>query len=191
MSTSRSLTSKNLHQLRILITSIVTMLIFGLLLWTYSHGGVPSHYILQRKDLPEISNWWGGLLLPILTWFLLGRIKKRLEKQPSETPARKSEIPKVIRLFLIGLAFSILVAVSFTYDYQPFLENVPLILFAISMLIPIYYAEFILGFVLGMTYTFGAVIPTAFVVIVAIVGFLIFQFVRLLFQFGTKLLRKA
>jgi hypothetical protein len=70
--------SENYWRARILITSVVTILIFGLLLWGHFHGGVPAHHILNQKDLPEISNWWGGLLLPILTWFLFGRIETRL-----------------------------------------------------------------------------------------------------------------
>lgn len=35
-----------------------------------------------------------------------------------------------------------------------------LALMPISLFIPIYRAEYLLGFVLGMTYTFGVVIPT-------------------------------
>jgi len=166
------------------------MLILGLLFWTHFHGGVPSHFILQREDLPELSNWWGGLLLPLLTWFLLGRIKKRLEKQTSLTLQPKNENTKIFRLFLIGLTFAIVLAVCFTNDYPPFLENVPYFVLILSLIVPIYYAEFILGFVIGMTFTFGAIIPTAFALIMAIIGFIIFNFIRPLFQKVIKYFRK-
>ena len=46
------------------ITGIVTAGIWSLLLWDHFNGGVPSHHIMHQKDLPAISNWWGGLLLP-------------------------------------------------------------------------------------------------------------------------------
>jgi hypothetical protein len=165
-------------RLRIILTATVSALILGLLLWTHFHGGVPSHHILQRKDLPEISNWWGGILLPVLTWFLLIRIKTRIQEKHSFSEQYKSAIPIVIRLFCIGLVFGIILAVSFANDYTPFLENVLYILLILSLIVPIYYSEFILGFILGMTYTFGALLPTAFILIMASVGFLLFRFIR-------------
>jgi len=178
------------HRARILVTGTVTLMILGLLLWTHFHGGVPSHHILQRADLPGISNWWGGLLLPALTWLLLGRVNKRLAKQHSPTPRPRNDYAKVLRLFLMGLAFAIILAACFTNGYEPFLENVPYLILAMSLAVPIYYAEFMLGFVLGMTYTFGAMIPTVFALIMASIGFLLFRFVRPLIQKVIHALRK-
>jgi len=34
--------------------------------------------------MPEISDWWGGLLLPFLTWLAMVGIQKRILKAPSE-----------------------------------------------------------------------------------------------------------
>jgi uncharacterized membrane protein (DUF485 family) len=172
---------------KIFITSIVTILILGLLCWQHFNGGVPSHHILQRKDLPEISNWWGGLLLPILTWLSLDRIERRLNKQVSTTQDTKSQYIKILRLFFFGLTFGLLIAVSFTNGYKHFLDKVPYIFLIVSFIIPIYYAEFILGFILGMTYTFGAILPTIFVLIIATLGFLIYRFIRPLITRVTKL----
>ena len=69
---------KMFYKTRLYVTAIVTIAIWTLLAWNYYHGGVPSHHILAKKDLPSISNWWGGLLLPLLTWWLLYRIQKRV-----------------------------------------------------------------------------------------------------------------
>ena len=63
--------------IRIPLTITVTILIFALLIWQHFHGGVPSHHILHQADLPSISNWWGGLLLPVLTWVLSDKIQNR------------------------------------------------------------------------------------------------------------------
>ena len=175
---------------KIIITSIITILIFGLLFWQYFHGGVPGHHILQQKDLPEISNWWGGLLLPALTWILLGRIEKRLTKQDSLTQQAKNQNIAFIRLFLLGLIFGILIAVSFTNGYKIFLDNVLYVFLVLSLIFPIYYSEFILGFILGMTYTFGAILPTIFVLIIAALGFLIYKFIRPLILRVTKTFAK-
>ncbi len=175
---------------KIIITSIITILIFGLLFWQYFHGGVPGHHILQQKDLPEISNWWGGLLLPALTWILLGRIEKRLTKQDSLTQQTKNQNIAIIRLFLLGLILGILIAVSFTNGYKIFLDNVLYIFLVLSLVFPIYYSEFILGFILGMTYTFGAILPTIFILIIAALGFLIYKFIRPLILRVTKTFAK-
>ncbi len=32
----------------------------------YFNGGVVSHNLLAREDLPAISNWWGLLTVPLL-----------------------------------------------------------------------------------------------------------------------------
>ncbi len=170
--------SKNAVITRIFLTGTVTVFIFGLLLWEYFHGGVPSHHILQQKDLPEISNWWGGLLLPVLAWIVSGRIEKRLHKQAALTQQPKNQPIKITGLFLLGLILGISIAVSFTNDYKLFLDNVLYVFLVLSLIFPLYYAEFILGFILGMAYTFGAILPTVFILIIAALGFLIYKFIR-------------
>ena len=166
------------RRLRVIITLVITILIAGLLIWQHFNGGVPSHYFLQRKDFPEMSNWWGLLLLPLLSWFLLGRVELRLTKNEKSSSSKDQAYKKIIALFFIGLIWSILIAVSFVNDYKAMLDLVPIIFLLLSLLIPIFYAEFILGFVLGMTYTLGAILPTIFVLVFAGVGFVIYRFVR-------------
>src|ERR1035438_4659806 len=168
----------NFKSLRLIITIFISILIFGLLLWTYFHGGVPSHHILDQKDLPAISNWWSGILLPILTWILLGKMKSRSENQTKIDSQYKSAITRVLVRFSIGLVFGIILSVSFINNYKPFLDNVLYLLLILSFIVPIFFSEFILGFVLGMTYTFGAILPTAFILIIAAFGFVIYRFIR-------------
>ncbi|MBA3648323.1 MAG: hypothetical protein H0W62_07210 [Chitinophagales bacterium] len=175
---------------RILITGIVTISILGLLLWQYFHGEVPSHHILNRKDMPEISNWWGGLLLPLLTWLLLSKIENRVSKRDPLTPQVKNQNIKVWGLFLLGLIFGIVLAASFMNNYKPLLDNVFYIFLALSLIVPVYYPEFILGFVLAMTFTFGAILPTAFILIIAAFGFLLYRFIRPLILRVTKVVSK-
>ena len=45
--------------------------------WEYTHGGVPAHHLLNDPGLPAISNWWGLLVVPVLVWYLVGRIQRR------------------------------------------------------------------------------------------------------------------
>ncbi len=163
---------------RVLITGVVTLFIFGGLLWEHFHGGVPSHHILQQKELPAISNWWNGLFLPILAWILLGRIDWRLSKLASSSQQAHGLKIKAFAIFILGLTFAILISVSFVNDYKFVLDNVPYALLVTSLIVPIFYSEFILGFIIGMTLTFGAILPAAFISIIAALGFIVYRFVR-------------
>lgn len=169
---------QNLLKIKALIVGVVTFLIFGFIFWEHFHGGVTSHHLLHQQDLPSISNWWSGILLPILTWFLLSRIEKRIDRKISQTQQTNKAVSTVFWLFITGLAFGILLSTSFTNEYKPFLDNVLYIIIILSLIIPVYYSEFILGFILGMTYTFGAIIPTVFILIVAVIGLVAYKFIR-------------
>ncbi|MFT3705128.1 MAG: hypothetical protein QM802_22365 [Agriterribacter sp.] len=181
----------NLSRLRLIITVIIIVLTLGWLTWVHFHGGVPSHHMLDQNDLPAISNWWSGLLLPVLAWILLGKIKTRIEKQTEAGKQYKSKLVGILVRFIIGLFLGIILSVSFTYNFKPFLDNVLYLLLLLSFILPIFFSECMLGFVLGMTYTFGAILPTAFILIMAAIGFLIYRFIRpliirLIKNFGNK-----
>jgi len=88
---------------RIYCTILVTVFIWALLLWDYFHGGVPSHHLLQNKDLPSFSNWWGGILLPLLTWFLLYRSQVRIEKESTSKDLPSSFIAYFVGALLFGM----------------------------------------------------------------------------------------
>lgn len=165
-------------QRKVLVTSIVTVWVFALLSWEYFHGGVVSHHILMQKDLPAISNWWNGLLLPILTWVLASRVERRLNRQKETSRPSNKSVRKIVGLFLLGLVLGVLLSVSFVNDYKPFLENVLYLIIILSFFIPIYYSEFILGFILGMTYTFGVIIPTVFILLFALIGLVTYRLIR-------------
>lgn len=173
-----TLLKQNRIKTKALITGIVTVLILCLLFWEHFHGGVASHHILQQQNLPAISNWWSALLLPVLTWLLIGRTEKRLSKQFSQVQQTNKLKSQVLRLFITGLGLGVVIATSFTYGYNTFLDNVPYIILLLSLIIPIFYAEFMLGFILGMTYTFGAILPTIFLLILAAIGILTYKFIR-------------
>ncbi|MER2996654.1 hypothetical protein [Pontibacter populi] len=173
-----TLLSQNGTKIKALITGTVTVFILCLLFWEHFHGGVASHHILQQQNLPAISNWWSGLLLPVLTWFLIGRTEKRLSKQFLQVQQTNILQSQVLGLFVTGLVLGVVIATSFTYGYNTFLDNVPYIILLLSLIIPIFYAEFMLGFILGMTYTFGAILPTIFILLLAAIGFLTYRFIR-------------
>jgi hypothetical protein len=168
-------------RLRLYGTGIVTLAIWSLLLWNYFHGGVPSHHILARKDLPEISNWWGAVVLPLLTWFLLTRIQKRVvsAKDEQAPAAVAASFPmSIVYAFAGALLFGILLSVFFSLHYTDIPGYMLQGLFLLALFLPLYRAEYLLGFVIGMTYTFGAVLPTGIGSIIALICAVIYLFLR-------------
>ncbi|WP_299988971.1 hypothetical protein [uncultured Pontibacter sp.] len=164
--------------IKVLLTGIVTVFVLSLLVWEHFQGGVASHHILQQQNLPAISNWWNGLMLPTLTWFLIGKTEKRIGKQSPQGQQTNNLQRQAIRLLITGLGLGLLIAASFTNGYSLFLDSVPYIILVLSLIIPIYYAEFILGFILSMTYTFGGILPTVFILILSAIGILTYRFIR-------------
>ena len=177
-SKSDLMNENSFFKIRVYFTGIVTIAIWMLLAWYHFHGGVPSHHILAREDLPEISNGWGGLLLPLVSWFLLYRVHQRLFKIKLE----KSEVIKFPKEVLYGFAgalvFGIMLSIFFTLGLSdiPFYMMIGLLLSALFL--PIYRAECLLGFIIGMTFTFGPVLPIGIGSILVLIGAAIYLLVR-------------
>ena len=114
--------------------------------WEALHGGIASHHLLQRADLPAFSNAWGLLLVPLLGAWAGGR-------WPSE--GRRVALGLALPL-LLGLALSL----SFQWQMPEATELIFFSLPLLALLLPAQRPECLLGFVLGMSWTFGAVLPT-------------------------------
>lgn len=172
------MTGKTFFKRSLYFTGIVTVGIWSLLIWNHYHGGVPSHHILHREDLPKISNWWGGLLLPLLTLFLTYRIQKRIVRNSDNKANLIKFSIKYTYGFLFALSFGILLSVFFILGYSNLSGYLINGLFLLALFFPIYRAECLLGFVIGMTYTFGAVLPTVVGTILALLGLVLYLYVR-------------
>lgn len=144
---------------RLLFTSIVIVLIGIFLAWDYFHDGVPTHYILHDDNLPGFSNWWAILTIPMITWVLLHQIQKGIQK--GERKDHSFIAYGFISFFLYGIALSYF----FTIGSETIPGYMALGLIGASFFLPIYKAECLLGYILGMTYTFGAVLPLLFGII--------------------------
>lgn len=153
-------------RLRLGLTALATLAELASLAWQHLHGGIASHHILDRADLPAISNGWGGLVVPVLAWFLLGRIQKRMTGG-NVGQAAPNVHARIAVGFVLALAFGIAIAVAFTSGHDSATNAVFGAMIVLALLLPGYRAECVLGFVLGMMLTFGAVLPTAVACIVA------------------------
>lgn len=167
-------------KLRVFCTAIVTLLIWGHLAWDYFHGGVPTHHLLHDGDLPGISNWWGAIVLPVFTWFLLIRIQKR--NDGNENSHSSENLGAIVRRFVAALLVGISIAVCFSLGIEV-IEYIMGALFVLSFLLPLYKSEYFLGFVLASTFTFGAIIPIGFGIIIVLVFFLFYKVSRAIIGF--------
>ena len=140
---------------RTLYTLAVALFEAAHLGWEYTHGGVVSHHILKRPDLPAISNGWGLILLPALAWFLIGRMQARNAQQSKAFPSRD-----VTLRFVAALAYGAGLATAFSLGYESVTTTLFFGLFALAVVFALFRAELVLGFVLGMSLVFGAVLPT-------------------------------
>ena len=131
------------------------------------NGGVKTHHFLARADLPGFSNWLSLLILPLLGIVVAVRV--------NSLRTRRRSIPtSTLAAGLVGsLAYGAALAASFHFG----LEQVSLVLFAglflVSVALPVYRAEYIFGFVVGMTVAFGSVIPLTFTVVFATVSLVV------------------
>ncbi|MBT2556848.1 hypothetical protein J7E24_03560 [Hymenobacter sp. ISL-91] len=128
--------------------------------------------------MPEISNWWGGLLLPLLAGLLLFRIRKQALSQTDSHSTPTQALLRALYGFVGALLFGVLIAVLFTAGKSDMAGNLLLGLFAFAFFVPIYRPECLLGFVLGMTYTFGAVLPMLIGTGLGLVGLVLHAYLR-------------
>ena len=151
-------------QWRLGFTALCLLAEFALLLWEHFHGGIKSHHLLHRADLPAISNAWGLILLPALAWLASTQVLKRMQSNS----VGLANLPKSVILGFTGaLIIGCMLAFSFSHGYETATENLFMAMILSAVLLPVYRAETVLGFVLGMNIVFGAVLPIAVAALLA------------------------
>lgn len=151
-------------------TVIVSIAIWSLLLYDYYNGGVPKHHLFAKKELPEISNWWGAISIPLVTFLLLHRIKKRFN---SENVISIKTLMKVLYSFVIALLYAALLSVLFSFGNSQITGIFFQLILVIALFFPIYKSEYCLGFIIGLTYTFGGVLPIIICSILVVISYLL------------------
>lgn len=125
---------------------------------TFSGGGIIIHHLLSRNDMPGISNWWGVLIVPLLTWIFLTLIQMKHRKSDRmQGSVSKQEIRRFIGEFIFGIVITILF-----YQAPELPGHLLLLTFVLVLFLPIYRLEYYLGYILSMTYGFGGVLPVVF-----------------------------
>lgn len=178
------MTEKSINKTGLYILGAISISIWGLLLWDYLWMGVPSHHLLANEELPAISNWWGALTIPVASYLLLNRIKKRISFEDGSVSS--AFIKRLIYPFLIALIYALSIAIAFSTGNTEISGFLFMGIFVIALFFPIYRSEYFLGFMIGLVYTFGGVLPVIIGTVLAIACYLIYHLLRPVFiKIGT------
>ena len=123
------------------------------LAWEASHGGVQSHHLLNRADLPSVSNAWGLLLLPVLGWLAAHFVRRRANSN-AQAPSR------AVAAFMGSLVVGLALSAAFRLDLSNLTSGLFFAVLLSGLVLRTYRAEYVFGFVIGMTFVFGSVLPT-------------------------------
>lgn len=160
---------------RMFLTILFTLAVWSHIIWDHFHGGIPVHYVLHNPDLPGIPNWLGGIIFPFFTWYLLYRIQKRINKPDLTVTAE--HFKKIILRFFASFCVSVLIAICFVNGFDA-IDFIMGTLFLLAFIFPLYKSEYLLGWVLGSVFTFGAILPMVFGSILAGLFFIFYEIPR-------------
>lgn len=149
---------------------LVTVLAGIHILWEHYNGGVVTHHILASDDMPGISNWWELISIPLVTFILLTLIHKEYQKNPS-----KQKLLSITKGFIAGLCFGALISILWEFRFEHILQYLILFPVAVSLIKPVYLPQYVLGFILSMTFTFGGILPIGFAVILSAMSFIVWM----------------
>jgi hypothetical protein len=122
------------------------------LAWEAAHGGIVSHHLLNDASLPALWNGWGLLSLPLLAWVAAPAL---FERRGAAWHACRGGVLRLLCAAMGGVALSIAFATG-TGD------TARIVLIGLLLSAPVvraYRAEWLLGFALGMAFTFGGLLP--------------------------------
>ncbi len=148
-------------RLRISFAALAAATVLILLVWQYFHGGIVSHHVLHRADMPAVSNAWAILLVPLLAWWTSGRIW-------TESGTAVARDRKAIVRLVAAIVFGAVLAAAFEFGYDVVSRYQMLGACLLAIVLPLYRVEYVFGFVLGMMITFGAVLPAIVGAVVAV-----------------------
>lgn len=166
---------------RVLMTLGAAAVAAAMIAWDHVDGGIGSHHLLAREDLPQISNAWALLVVPAIAWLASARL---LVRGTFAAGAR------VDRRAAIGAALAFAYGASLATGFELGASAVTSALFfgilGLALVFPLYRAELALGFVLGMMITFGAVLPALFSGVFMLVSLVLHPLARRIVQFARR-----
>ena len=83
-------------------------------------------------------------------------------------------LPKVVLRFLAAVLVAVAIAVCFMHGIEV-TDYIMGSLFILAFFFPLYKSEYLLGWVLGASFTFGAIIPMGFGSLLALIFFIFYK----------------
>ncbi|MFD0860917.1 hypothetical protein ACFQ1M_01745 [Sungkyunkwania multivorans] len=169
----------------------ITFVVGLFILWEHLNGGVITHHLLADDNMPGISNWWGLITIPSLSWILLSIIQKRIRKEslPTEGFDEKALVKEAMYRFIGGLLFGITAAAFWELNLEYILQYFIYLPVVLALFISVHKPEYYLGFVLGMAFTFGGILPIAFGLVLLLLSFVVHKIIRGGFLFAVSKLK--
>ncbi len=115
--------------------------------WQWAHGGIEAHHLFADPKQPALSNAWGLLLMPLLGAGTAWRLR------------RSSQVRPVLLALAGSLMYGALLSVLFLSGLESLLLPALGVLFVLALWLPLYRAEYVLGFVAGFSLAIGNVLP--------------------------------
>ncbi len=163
----------------IIIGTFILTSVFILL--EHYNGGIITHHLLAREDLPGISNLWGLLSIPLLTWLSIALIGNRRNKISQTDGEKLKSFDKTTwKGFLAALLFGISASLLWEFNFAHILQYFILLPVLIAFFKPVYMPQHLLGFVIGMLFTFGGILPILFGTVLLVLCFLVNKVIGIL-----------
>lgn len=143
---------------RMTVTAVVALAEAAHLTWEWMHGGIVSHHLLGDPTLPALWNGWGLLVLPAIAWLASARL---VNPGPLPHAGRAWQLDRpALRRLAGAMAAGIALSTAFTAGRSDVAGGLLLAIALSGLALRVYRIEYLLGFVLGMAWTFGALLPT-------------------------------
>ncbi|MCO7190788.1 MULTISPECIES: hypothetical protein [unclassified Pseudoalteromonas] len=162
--------TQQLSRTRNVFLAGVLLLQAAQLIWEHFNGGIVTHHLLMRADLPGVSNWWGLIILPALVWITGIHIQARLTASAQHDMADNKAWRTIQLGFGMLLLFSLCQTIVFSLGFHTLAKFMLLGLLITALFVPLYRMECILGYVLGACLMSGPAMPFVGVVLFATVS---------------------
>ncbi len=142
------------------------------LFYEHTHGGIVSHHLLAREDMPAISNWLGLISIPLLAFLVMQSLQSRVARNEEQA------LKWIKAGFLGGLAYGLLMSGLWEFDLDAYMPPLLLLPLLLAFFLPLYRWECFLGMVLGMAWTFGGILPIGIGLLLVLCCWIIYKGIR-------------
>ncbi|HTU70087.1 MAG TPA: hypothetical protein VMF11_07165 [Candidatus Baltobacteraceae bacterium] len=179
------MTERRAYRLEFYVISFAVLFAAVYLAWQVAHGGVVTHHLLDQRSLPGFSNWWGLAIIPLIGWLAAWSVQRRAAV---DATALTKAAAAAVGALLVGVALSI----SFAIDRG---GNATFYIFvaalASGLALPTYRAEYVFGFVIGMSVVFGLVLPSILALVAVTISVTFHFLVRPAFVWTVRRVRAS